>query len=70
MKLADVTAGSPAQQAGLGAGDVVVRIDDTPIASLQQFSALLRTLMPGQQVRVRFVRDGSEQEITVKMAAR
>jgi C-terminal processing protease CtpA/Prc len=70
VRLTDVTAGSPAQQAGLMAGDVVTGIDETSIASLQQFSLLLRTLKPGQQVRVRFVRDGSERETTVTIAAR
>ena len=45
------------QKAGLAAGEVILKINDQPIANLQEFSNLLRTLKPGQTVTVAF---GSE----------
>jgi hypothetical protein len=55
--------GSPAAKAGLAAGDILLRIDDHPIANLQEYSNLLRTLEPGQTVTV-VVRRG-DKELTV-----
>jgi Zn-dependent M28 family amino/carboxypeptidase len=70
VKLSDVTAGSPAAQAGLQAGDVIAKIDGTPTPSLQAFSDKLRSLQPGQKVTVTFVRGGTEQSLDVTVAAR
>ena len=51
--------GSPAAQAGIQVGDVILDIDGTVIANLQGFSDRLRTLSPGQTVAVR-VQRGAE----------
>ncbi len=70
VKLGGVTPESPAAKAGLAAGDVITAMNGAPVASLQEFSAVLRSLQPGQVVTVRFVRDGREQETTVTVVAR
>jgi len=57
--------GSPAAQAGIQAGDVILDIDGTAIANLQGFSDRLRTLTAGQTVAVR-VRRGTE-TLTLKV---
>jgi len=70
VKLGDVTAGSPAAQAGLQAATSLTRIDDTATPSLQAFSDTLRALQPGQKVRVTFARGGAEQSVDVTVVAR
>ena len=70
LKLSGVTPGSPAEKAGLLAGDVITRVADRPIASLRDFSEVLKTLGPGQSVPVVFTRGGQEQTVAVRVAER
>jgi aminopeptidase N len=65
-----ITEGSPAAKAGLAAGDVIVRINDQPIANLQEYSNLLRTLKPGQTVSVVLRRGDKELTVSVMLAER
>lgn len=53
--------GSPAEKAG----DVLLKIDDRPVATLQAFSDLLKTLTAGQTVSVLLKR--GEREMTVQV---
>jgi hypothetical protein len=70
LKLSGVTPGSPAEKAGLVAGDVITRVADTPIASLRDFSEVLKALTAGQTVPVVFTRGGQEQVVRVTVAER
>jgi hypothetical protein len=70
LKLSGVTPGSGAEKAGLAAGDVIIKVGDRPIASLRDFSAVLKTLTPGQTVPVVYTRDGKEQTVTVTVGER
>ena len=70
VKLSDVTQGSPAETAGLKAGDVIVRLGDTVIDGLQAYSDSLKTFKPGDVVALRYMRDGKEHETSLTMAAR
>jgi S1-C subfamily serine protease len=65
-----VTEGSPAAQAGIAAGDVLLKINDQPIANLQEYSNLLRTMKPGQTVKVVFRRGNKELTVSVTLAER
>ncbi len=69
-KIASVLPGSPAEKAGLQAGDVIVRIGDTPVDTLQGYSDVLKRLEPGQTVTARVLRDGAEVEVSVTVEAR
>jgi serine protease Do len=66
----DVTAGSPADRAGLHPYDVVVALDDEPIANDDQLIREIAARAPGSAARLRLVRDGREQAVTVKLAER
>ncbi len=70
MKVAAVTPGSPAEKAGLRPGDVIVRLDGQPIASLQAYSDALKKLQPGQSVEVVVARDGQESTLTATVVER
>ncbi|HTV01314.1 MAG TPA: M20/M25/M40 family metallo-hydrolase [Luteitalea sp.] len=70
VKASSLVAGSPAEQAGMRAGDVLVEMDGTPLASLAAYSEVLRGLAPGQSVAVAFERDGTRTTATVTLGAR
>ncbi|MFT7670408.1 MAG: aminopeptidase N [Planctomycetota bacterium] len=70
MLLAGVSEGSPAQNAGLLAGDVLIRIDDEEIKNTRGFAEVLKTLVPDQEVIATVERDGKQLEFTVKLVAR
>ncbi len=70
VRVASVIAGSPAERAGLRAGDVLTAIDGAPVADLRGYSALLRSLGPGRAVRLTVLRDGKEQVVEATLAER
>jgi aminopeptidase N len=65
-----VTPGSPAEKAGLKQGDILLGIDDKPLASLRDLADALRALNPGQTVSVLLKRDGAEMRVSVTLAER
>jgi putative serine protease PepD len=66
----NVAQGSPAEQAGLEVGDLIVKIDDQQVQSSDDLAAQVRRLSPGQSAVVRVIRDGKEQTVTVKLGQR
>ncbi len=70
VRVAGVTPGSPAEKAGVLSGDVLLKIDDTPVANLQGFSSLLRSLAPGQTVKVLVSRGGQQRQLDVTVVER
>ncbi|MFY9345215.1 MAG: M20/M25/M40 family metallo-hydrolase [Planctomycetota bacterium] len=63
LKLAEVNAEGTAAKAGLKAGDVIVRIGDTKVATLDEMRAALAA--GGAKKTVTFVRDGKEQTVEI-----
>jgi S1-C subfamily serine protease len=70
VRAESVVEGSPAARAGVTAGDVILKIDDKPIANLQEFSNVLRTVNPGQTVKVLLRRADKELTLQVTLAER
>jgi serine protease Do len=66
----DVTAGSPAERAGVRPYDVIVSFDSQPIANDDQLIRQISSRSPGTAAQVRVLRDGHEQTMTVKLAER
>jgi carboxyl-terminal processing protease len=53
--------GQPAEQAGLRPGDIVLKVDDTPIENMSLYEAIALILGPaGTQVRLNIAREGEE----------
>jgi serine protease Do len=57
---------SPAGRAQLRRGDVVTRLDDRPVASARDFFDMLDSAVEGQEIALRFARDGREQKVAVR----
>ncbi|MFZ5788665.1 MAG: M20/M25/M40 family metallo-hydrolase, partial [Acidobacteriota bacterium] len=70
VKLSGVTPGSGAEKAGLREGDILLQVDGRDVASLAGFSAILRTLSPGQTVKVTVGRAGETLVLDVTVAER
>jgi serine protease Do len=65
--ISDVTAGSPAERAGLKAGDVVTKLDDRLVPDSRALQLLVAELSPGRNVRLTVVREGSEKQYPVTL---
>jgi aminopeptidase N len=70
VRVAGVTPGSPAEKAGVEEGDVLLKVNGQDVANLQGFSGILRSLTPGQTVKVVLRRGGQEQTLDVTVAER
>jgi serine protease DegQ len=66
----DVVEGSPAAEARLQPGDVIVGIDEARIETVEDLFGELRQRRPGTQARLTIIRDGQSQEVTVTLADR
>jgi hypothetical protein len=69
-RISDVTPGSPAAQAGLQAGDIIVRLGTTTIADMRAFAQALTALQPGAHTTLTFQRGTTEQTVSVYVAVR
>ncbi len=68
--IVNVTEGSAAAQAGLQAEDVIVGFDGEEIDSMLGLSSRVILRQPGDEVTVRYVRDGEERQTTVTLGER
>jgi serine protease Do len=63
----DVTEGSPAADAGLREGDVVVEIDGRPVDDSGDVSSYVASRAPGTTVRLRLMRAGREKNVSIAL---
>jgi serine protease Do len=60
----DVEEKSPAAQAGLARGDVIVDVDDRPIADSRGLRMMMAETAPGTPVHLAVLRDGKRRDVT------
>jgi hypothetical protein len=70
VRVEDVLPGSPAEQAGLRAGDVLLAIDGESLAGLRDLSRVLKAHEPGDRVRLTVDRDGERLTLAATLAQR
>lgn len=70
FRLSDVMKGSPAEEAGMKGGDVIVEFDGKPITNLYDFTYALRTKKPGDTVVVKYRRGGEVRETRATLRSR
>lgn len=64
----EVSKGGVAELAGLKPGDVIVGLDNRPIATADEFETRIARTRPGTEVRIKVVRKGNEQTIGVGLS--
>lgn len=69
-QIATVAPGSPAEQAGLKAGDVVTAVDGQSVTTAAQLAQQVRAHQPGDQVMITYTRNGASAQATVKLGTR
>ena len=70
VTVANVTAGSPAEQAGLKIGDTITSVDGKEVKSGDDLVADIAARKPGSKAKLAFVRNGKKQDTTVTIADR
>jgi serine protease Do len=65
----EVEPGSPAERAGLKAGDVIVSVDGAEVAQSHELPRLVARHTPGSKVKVRVLRDKTPRDVDVTLDA-
>ncbi len=65
--VASVTSGSAAAKAGIHAGDVIVRIDSTPVTNVNDVINVISAHKPGDQVKITIKRGSGQQTVTATL---
>jgi len=66
--IADVVQGSPAQQSGLQAGDIILEVDGKKIEGPAELQRAIGLTTPGKAMKVKVWREKSERQVDVKIA--
>jgi aminopeptidase YwaD len=70
FKIAGVNDGSPAEKAGLKAGDIIIKFGDKPVKNIYDYMYAMQGYKPGDEVEVIILRNGQELKTTIKLGSR
>jgi S1-C subfamily serine protease len=70
LRLTGVRAGSPAEEGGLKAGDVIVEFGGTPVKDLEEYSQALYSHKPGDDVSIVVLRNSQRLTLKVRLGKR
>jgi serine protease Do len=68
--ISEVSQDSPAERAGLKAGDVIVKINNTEVRDSRHLLLVIGQYKPGTEVTVEYLRDNKRETAKVKLAPR
>ncbi|MFZ9622256.1 MAG: S1C family serine protease [Ilumatobacteraceae bacterium] len=68
--ISTVQPGSPAQEAGIVVGDIVLAVDGEPVNGQAGLVAAIRDRSPGDSISIELVRDGERLTVTATLVAR
>jgi S1-C subfamily serine protease len=68
--VAEVTAGGPAEAAGIRPGDVITELGGRPVVGPDELATLVRDRAPGDRVEVRYRRGSEERSATATLGTR
>jgi serine protease Do len=63
-----VTAGTPAAEAGLKPGDVITKVNGQPVKDASDLTIRIGSFKPGDKVQLTYLRDGADKTVDVKLA--
>ncbi|MEO0105784.1 MAG: DegQ family serine endoprotease [candidate division WOR-3 bacterium] len=63
----EVIANSPADNAGIKEGDVIIEYDGKKVTDVQSFRIMVASTTPGRTVRLKLIRNGKEMDLKVKI---
>jgi serine protease Do len=64
----DVTPNSPAQESGIRRGDILLEMNGRPVENSNQLRNNISMMQPGTEINLKMLREGSERDVTVKLA--
>jgi serine protease Do len=70
VEITRVEDNSPAEKAGVKAGDVVLEYNGQRVEGMEQFGRLVRETPPGREVKLTVSRNGSPQTLTAVLSSR
>ncbi len=70
VKISGTVPGSPAENAGLEVGDIIILVNGMGVDDLESYTAILRTIKPGDRVDMHIMRDGIEIKVSMIAAER
>lgn len=68
--IAEVAPNSPASRAGLEPGDVITKLNSSPVTSVNEFALRLTEIAPGHHVHLTYVRNGKVHHATATLQKR
>jgi hypothetical protein len=70
VRLTGVRGDSPADKAGLKAGDIIVEFDGKPVKDLYGYTEAMQARQPGDTVKIVVLREGARVELTATLGRR
>ena len=70
LKVTKVGRKSPAETAGLKEGDVILKLNDTPVATREDLQKLLKEMAAGDEIALELERGGKTETLTLNLGAR
>jgi serine protease Do len=64
----DVTPNSPAHEAGIQRGDIILEVNGKPVTDSNQLRMSISMMQPGTDLKLKTLRNGAERDATVKLA--
>ena len=68
--IGSVMPNEPADKAGLKAGDIIIKVENTPIKSASDLTRAIASFKPNSRITMYVVRDGEELKLTVTLGER
>lgn len=65
--VADVTAGGPAEKAGVKRGDIIIELNGNKIDEMPELPKLVASYAPGTKTKLKVIRNGKEKDLSIKL---